>query len=104
MAAPTDLGFTFEVRKNGEVAIGRDGRVITVVAGEADTTRHTPMTPAARMLQGSVGKTYFAALAMRLVGEGRLEIGVSFNSVPTCMRLHVVDVKKIQSLKPSARQ
>jgi len=51
-----------------------DGRMITLVAGEADTTRHTPMTPEARMLAGSVGKTYFAALAMRLVGEGRLDL------------------------------
>ncbi len=51
-----------------------DGRILTVVAGEADTVRHLPMTPDARMLQGSVGKTYFAALAMRLVGEGRLDL------------------------------
>jgi D-alanyl-D-alanine carboxypeptidase len=51
-----------------------DGRVLAVVAGEADTVRHLPMTPAARMLQGSVGKTYFAALAMRLVGEGKLDL------------------------------
>jgi D-alanyl-D-alanine carboxypeptidase len=51
-----------------------DGRVLTVVAGEADTVRHVPMTPEARMLQGSVGKTYFAALAMRLVEDARLQL------------------------------
>ena len=51
-----------------------DGRVLAVTAGEADTVRHTSMTPEARMLQGSVGKTYFAALAMRLVGQGRLNL------------------------------
>jgi D-alanyl-D-alanine carboxypeptidase len=51
-----------------------DGSVIAVTTGEADTVRHFPMTPEARMLQGSVGKTYFAALAMRLVGEGRLDL------------------------------
>ena len=28
------------------------------------------------MLQGSVGKTYFAALAMQLMGEGRLDLTV----------------------------
>ena len=50
------------------------GRVLTAVGGRADTVRHVPMTPEARMLQGSVGKTYFAALAMRLVGDGRLEL------------------------------
>jgi D-alanyl-D-alanine carboxypeptidase len=52
-----------------------DGTVINVTAGEADTVRHVPMTPADRMLQGSVGKTYFAALAMQLIGEGKLELG-----------------------------
>ena len=51
-----------------------DGEVLTVTVGEADTVRHLPMTPEGRMLQGSVGKTYFAALAMRLLGEGRLKL------------------------------
>jgi len=51
-----------------------DGRVIAVTVGEADTVRHLPMTPRALMLQGSVGKTYFAALALSLVGEGRLDL------------------------------
>jgi len=51
-----------------------DGSVLSLTAGEADTLRHLPMTPDGRMLQGSVGKTYFAALAMRLVGEGRLDL------------------------------
>jgi D-alanyl-D-alanine carboxypeptidase len=51
-----------------------DGSVIAVTAGEADTIRHLTMTPQARMLQGSVGKTYFAALAMQLMGEDRLDL------------------------------
>jgi D-alanyl-D-alanine carboxypeptidase len=51
-----------------------DGSVIALVAGQADTTRGIPMDPKGRMLQGSVGKTYFAALAMRLSGEGRLDL------------------------------
>lgn len=50
------------------------GVVLTAVVGEADTVRHLPMTPEGRMLQGSVGKTYFAALALRLLGEGRLKL------------------------------
>jgi D-alanyl-D-alanine carboxypeptidase len=50
------------------------GSVITLTAGEADRVRHTAMDPSHRMLQGSVGKTYFAALAMQLVSEGRLEL------------------------------
>jgi D-alanyl-D-alanine carboxypeptidase len=51
-----------------------DGRVIALTVGEADTVRHIPMDPARKMLLGSVGKTYFAALAMQLVGEGRLDL------------------------------
>ncbi|MFC1661646.1 serine hydrolase domain-containing protein [Gemmatimonadota bacterium] len=51
-----------------------DGSVLTLVAGEADTVRHLPMSSDARMLQGSVGKTYVAAAAMRLIGEGRLDL------------------------------
>ena len=51
-----------------------DGRVVTLTAGEADTVQHLPMTPSARMPQGSVGKTYFAALAMQLVEEGKLDL------------------------------
>jgi D-alanyl-D-alanine carboxypeptidase len=51
-----------------------DGATVTVTAGEADTVQHLPMTADGRMLQGSVGKTYFAALAMQLVGEGRLDL------------------------------
>jgi D-alanyl-D-alanine carboxypeptidase len=51
-----------------------DGSVLTIVVGEADTARHRPMAPEARMLQGSVGKTYVAAVALRLVGEGTLSL------------------------------
>jgi len=55
-------------------AVLPDGSVVSITVGEADTLRHLPMTPEARMLQGSVGKTYFAALALQLVGEGRLDL------------------------------
>jgi D-alanyl-D-alanine carboxypeptidase len=48
------------------------GGVIALTVGQADTVRKVPLTPDARMLQGSVGKTYFAALAMTLLAEGRL--------------------------------
>ena len=50
------------------------GQVIPKTVGEADTVRNIPLTADAKMLQGSVGKTYFAALAMTLVGEGRLAL------------------------------
>jgi D-alanyl-D-alanine carboxypeptidase len=51
-----------------------DGRVVSVAAGFADRERRSPMSPASRMLAGSVGKTFFAALALQLVGEGKLNL------------------------------
>jgi D-alanyl-D-alanine carboxypeptidase len=51
-----------------------DGSLINVTAGQSDTVRGVSMEPQDRMLQGSVGKTYFAALAMQLMEEGRLEL------------------------------
>ena len=57
-----------------------DGTVIPLTVGEADTVRHIPMDPSHRMLQGSVGKTYFAALAMQLIGEKRLDLDAKVSS------------------------
>lgn len=57
-----------------------NGGVLSLTVGEADTVRHIPMDSSHRMLQGSVGKTYFAALAMQLVGEGLLELGTPVSS------------------------
>jgi D-alanyl-D-alanine carboxypeptidase len=51
-----------------------DGTSFGVAAGLADTTVSEPMTPDSRMLQGSVGKTYFGAVALQLVAEGRLDL------------------------------
>lgn len=51
-----------------------DGSVYVVTAGLADTTLRTPMTPRTLLLQGSVGKTYVAAVAMQLVAEGMLDL------------------------------
>jgi len=51
-----------------------DGSVVGLAAGFADTARGLPMTPEAKMLQGSVGKTYFGAVALQLVAEGRLAL------------------------------
>jgi D-alanyl-D-alanine carboxypeptidase len=51
-----------------------DGRTLALATGWADTARRIPMTPAARLLQGSVGKTYVAAVALQLVQEGRLAL------------------------------
>lgn len=51
-----------------------DGRTIALATGQSDTTRDTPMAPRARMMAGSAGKTFFAALAVHLAREGRLDL------------------------------
>lgn len=51
-----------------------DGRMVAVATGLSDTARRTPMSPDDLLLQGSVGKTYVAAVALQLVAEGRLDL------------------------------
>ena len=51
-----------------------DGSVLALATGMSDTARHRPMAPSDRMLAGSVGKMFFAALALQLVDEGRLDL------------------------------
>lgn len=51
-----------------------DGSTLGLATGWADTARKVRMTPDARLLQGSVGKTYVAAVAMQLVAEGKLDL------------------------------
>jgi D-alanyl-D-alanine carboxypeptidase len=51
-----------------------NGLTLALATGESDTVRRIAMRPTDRMLQGSVGKTYVAAVAMQLVAEGRLDL------------------------------
>jgi D-alanyl-D-alanine carboxypeptidase len=51
-----------------------DGRVISVAVGESDTSSHTRMRPSDLMLAGSTGKTFFGAVALQLVSEGRISL------------------------------
>ena len=51
-----------------------DGRTIELATGLADKTTSTKMLPDARMLAGSVGKTFFGALALDLVLKGKLKL------------------------------
>src|SRR5688572_19331379 len=51
-----------------------DGSTLAFAVGESDTTRNLKMQPHDRMLAGSVGKTFFGALAMQLVHEGRIAL------------------------------
>src|SRR5690606_38662353 len=50
------------------------GKVLAVSVGWADTARREPMTTTHKLLSGSVGKTYVAAIALRLVHEGKLRL------------------------------
>lgn len=51
-----------------------DGSTFALASGFSDTARKIPMRPTDRLLQGSVGKTYVAAVAMQLVHEGKLAL------------------------------
>ena len=51
-----------------------DGSSFGIAVGESDSTRNIAMRPDDRMLAGSVGKTFFAALALQLVHEGRIAL------------------------------
>lgn len=56
------------------VGLAFDGMRIGLAAGMADTARGEVMEPESRLLAGSVGKTFFGALALALVAEGRLDL------------------------------
>jgi hypothetical protein len=44
---PPPTGFTWSARKNGELAISRDGRVVTIVRGAAAVRLASKLTDAA---------------------------------------------------------
>ena len=51
-----------------------DGTTFGLASGFADTALRIPMKPGDRLLQGSVGKTYVAAVALQLAHEGRFSL------------------------------
>ncbi len=50
------------------------GESFALATGLADREKATPMAPDAILLQGSVGKTYVAAVALQLADEGKLDL------------------------------
>jgi D-alanyl-D-alanine carboxypeptidase len=56
------------------VGVAGPAGALGVTAGLADTARREPLSPRHLLLQGSVGKTYVAALALQLVAEGKLDL------------------------------
>jgi D-alanyl-D-alanine carboxypeptidase len=55
--------------------IAKDGTSREFAAGFADEAKQIALTPKHRFLAGSTGKTFFAALAMQLEGEGVIDLG-----------------------------
>ncbi len=51
-----------------------DGTAGSVSVGIADLENKTPLKPKDRMLAGSIGKTYVAAVTLQLVQEGKLRL------------------------------
>lgn len=51
-----------------------DGRSASVSVGLADVENKVALKPADRMLAGSIGKTFVAAVTLQLVGEGKLNL------------------------------
>jgi D-alanyl-D-alanine carboxypeptidase len=49
-----------------------DGTPIALAAGLSDREAKIPMKSADRLLMGSVGKTYVAAVALQMMGEGKI--------------------------------
>lgn len=49
-----------------------DGKCFGLATGLADVRAQTPMKPTDRMLAGSTGKTFAAAVALQLVSEGKI--------------------------------
>ncbi|MBC7897850.1 MAG: beta-lactamase family protein [Cytophagaceae bacterium] len=60
-------GATLGISLPGGISLG-------VASGFSDTVRKVPMQATDRLLQGSVGKTYVAAIALQLVQEGTLSL------------------------------
>lgn len=54
--------------------VTRDGAVYAATAGLSDRTTKTTLTTNDLMLAGSTGKTFFAALAVQLIEEKRLDL------------------------------
>nr|WP_243451901.1 serine hydrolase domain-containing protein [Sphingosinicella soli] len=54
--------------------VARDGTAVSVAVGVADTATRRPMPTEARMMSGSTGKTYVAAVTLALARNGDLDL------------------------------
>lgn len=71
-----NTGFLDSSRFPGAVLAAHfpDGTVVSSAVGVSDRESKRPLEVDDRLLAGSSGKTFFAALALQLVGEGTLEL------------------------------
>jgi D-alanyl-D-alanine carboxypeptidase len=51
-----------------------DGRSASLVSGLADVENKVPLKPGDRLLAGSIGKTFVAAVVLQLVEEGKIDL------------------------------
>ncbi|MBL8755516.1 MAG: beta-lactamase family protein [Planctomycetes bacterium] len=64
-----------ELAPGAQAAVVRpDGTLVAFHCGVADRATRAPMTDDGKLLAGSVGKTFFAALAVQLANEGKLDL------------------------------
>ena len=54
--------------------VTEDGTLTALVSGVSNRTTNTPMKTSDLLMAGSTGKTFFAALALRLIEAGRLDL------------------------------
>ncbi len=52
----------------------KDGKVLSLATGYSDRDAKTPMQPHDRLLAGSVGKTFAAAVALQLISEDKIKL------------------------------
>jgi D-alanyl-D-alanine carboxypeptidase len=67
--------------------IAEEGVRAAIAAGQSDPQKQQPMPTSARMLAGSTGKTFFAAAAMRLVEDGKLDLDVPISTWLGAMKI-----------------
>jgi D-alanyl-D-alanine carboxypeptidase len=60
--------------------VTEDGTVTVLVSGVSNRTAATPMKTGDLLMAGSVGKTFFAALALRLIEQGRLNLNAPIST------------------------
>lgn len=54
--------------------VGKDNKMVALVSGMNDKEKNISLKTTDKLLQGSVGKTYASAIALRLIKEGKLNL------------------------------